>query len=159
MKKLFSTLIFISFAITFCFAQTTTSPVKWRFSVKMTSPGDGTVTVTARIQDGWHIYGLKKVPNGPVPTTLNFTDSKGIKFTDEFKPSVPVTEKLDPAFGFNIGMWTGNVSFVRHFKLTGEVKDALVKGSVKYMVCDDTNCMPPTTQSFVSGVKPFVQSK
>ncbi len=159
MKKIFCSFLILFAAIFACTAQENSSPVKWRFSVKMTSPDQGVVTVTARVQGGWHIYDLKKVQNGPVPTTFNFADSKGVKFTDEFKPSSPATEKVDPAFGMKIGMWNGNVSFVRHFKLTGNVKDALIKGSIKYMVCDDSNCMPPTTQSFVSGVKPFVQSK
>ena len=159
MKRLSGTLLLLFFSIFICVAQETSAPVKWRFSVKMTSPTDGVVTVTARVQGNWHIYGLKKIANGPVPTTFNFSESKGVRFTDEFKPSVPVTEKVDPAFGLKIGLWCGNVSFVRHFKLTGDVNDAIVKGSVKYMVCDDTNCMPPTTQTFASGIKPFVQSK
>ena len=159
MKKISLLYLFLFAIIIPIFSQEASTQVKWRFAVKMLSASEGQITVTARVQPGWHIYSTKKIEGGPVPTTFDFNESKGVKFLNEFTPSTPAVEKNDPAFGVKIGMWSGNVSFIRRFKLTGNIKDAVVKGSVKYMVCDDKNCMPPTTQSFVSGSKPFVPSK
>lgn len=156
MKKISLILVFIFAAIGYLNAQNSNEPVKWRCIVRMTSPTEGSVTLRAIIDDTWHIYGTKAVSNGPVPTSFNFDGSEGIVFTDDFKPSTPAVEKTDASFGIKIGMWNGNVTFVRHFRLKGNVKDAVIKGSVRYMCCNDKNCMPPKTQNFNTAVKPYV---
>lgn len=159
MKKILGLfLVLFSFGL-LSHAQGDSSPVKWRFSVKMVSPTEGKITITSIIDKPWHIYGTQKVPNGPVPTSFDFTGSKGIKFINEIKPSQPAEAKLDPSFNQKLYMWSGKISFVRNFKLTGDVKDAVIKGSVKFMCCDDTNCMPPKTQSFNIKIKPFNPAK
>ena len=56
-------------------------PVKWRTSVRMTSPTEGTVTVRAIIPEGFHLYGMSMPEGGPKATSLDFTGSRGITLT------------------------------------------------------------------------------
>ncbi len=131
------------------------APVKWRMSVKMTSPTEGVLTLRAIISEGWHLYSTKLPENGPVPTTFDFKASKGIKFKGDFKPSVATVSKKDATFGMVLDWWASNVSFTRSFTLTGDIKDAVINGTVRYMACNDQNCMPPKTESFKTSPKPY----
>lgn len=131
------------------------APVKWRMTVKMTSPTEGVVTMRAIITDGWHLYSTKLPEDGPVPTSFDFKASKGIKFKGDFKPSSPTVSKKDATFGMVLDWWAKDVSFTRSFTLTGDIKDAVISGSVRFMACNDQNCMPPKTQSFTVSPKAY----
>lgn len=135
------------------------NPIKWRMSVKMTSADTGTVTMRAILSPGWHLYGTRLPKNGPVPTTFDFSESQGVKFTDDFKPSHQPLDKKDPNFDMTLNWWEGDVTFTRNFKLTGTVTDAEIIGKVKFMGCNDANCLPPKTLSFKSKPKPFKSAK
>lgn len=135
------------------------SPITWRMTVKMTSPDEGIITLRATIEKGWHLYNTTMPDDGPVPTTFDFAASKGVKFIDKFKPSAEPVSKNDPNFGLVLQWWESNVSFSRKFRLTGDVKDAEIVGSVRFMGCNDMNCLPPKTVPFKSTVKPYTPSK
>lgn len=128
--------------------------VRWRTTVKMTDATSGVLTVKALVDEGWHMYGTDVPKGGPVATQLNFDASQGVKFTGKFKPSVAPVKTNDAMFDMTVTYW-GNpgVTFTRTFKLTGKKEDAVIKGSVKYMVCDDKNCMPPKTESITLKIK------
>lgn len=127
--------------------------VKWRTTVKMISDKEGELTVRAIITDGWHMYGTKLPKGGPKPTVLDFSESTGIKFKGDFKPSVKPVEKMDAMFGIKLTYWSGNVAFTRPFVLTAPKADAAIKGKITYMVCDDETCMPPKTESVSLKIK------
>lgn len=135
------------------------NPIKWRMSVKMTSATEGVVTVTAIVSPGWHLYGMNLPEDGPISTTFDFGDSKGIKFKGEFTPSEKPGTHKDSNFGMELQWWEKNVSFSRKFVLTGKVSDAVVSGSVRFMACNDMNCIPPKTVSFKTNIKPYTAAK
>lgn len=157
MKNRLCLLIFALMAVVSCaFAQRVDeNAIKWRMSVKMTSPTEGTVTLRAIIADGWHLYGTEIPKNGPVPTTFDFSSSKGVKFLGAFQPSATPISKTDKNFGMALNWWDKDVSFVRKFKLTGKIDEAEISGSVKFMGCNDANCLPPKTQSFKTTPKAY----
>lgn len=62
-------------------------PIRWRTTAKMTSPTEGILTVRAIISDGWHLYDMTLPKGGPVPTTLDFSKSTGVKWLGQFKAS------------------------------------------------------------------------
>lgn len=131
------------------------SPIKWRMTVKMTSKTEGTVTLRAIVSDGWHLYGTDLPKDGPIPTSFDFKDSKGVKFIDKFVASPKPEIKKDVNFGMELNQWESNVTFTRKFRLTGAIKDAVISGSVKFMGCNDSNCLPPKTVSFKTTPKPY----
>lgn len=142
-KYLILLLLFIGTAVA---AAQTTAPVRWRSTVKMTSATEGVLTVKALLSPGYHFYGTSLPANGPVPTTLDFKASTGIKFIGEFLPSIKPTAHKDQTFGMTLTWWDNNVTFTRRFKVTDKSK-ALIKGSIRYMACKDQSCTPPRTES------------
>ena len=160
--KFIFTFLLISLVSGYTYGQNAeaSQPIKWRMSVKMTSPKSGTVTLRAIIDPGWHLYGMTLPKNGPVPTTFDFSASRGIEFTENsFTPARPTQQKDDPNFGIKIGAWEKEITFTRHFVLTGKIEDALVSGTVRFMGCNDKNCLPPKTQTFKTSPKPFNPTK
>jgi len=128
--------------------------VKWRTSVRMVSPTEGTVTVRAIIPDGSHLYGMTMPEGGPRATSLDFSASRGVAFEGAvgFAPA-PVTAR-DEAFGCDLQWWTGRVAFTRRFKLT-DAEKARIEIKITYMTCNGTNCMPPRTESVSAPVPSF----
>lgn len=135
-------------------AQAPEKPIRWRVTAKMTSPTEGVVTLRPLCDEGWHIYGTEEVKGGPVPTSFSFDGSQGVEFAGGVKPSAAPVRKFQEMFGAELTYWEGAVSFTRRFKVTDAAK-AKIAGSVKYMGCNDTQCMPPQTHQFTVTPKPF----
>lgn len=127
--------------------------IRWRCTASMTSKTEGEIVVRAIIDKGWHLYGMQLPKGGPRPTVIDFSESTGIKFTGPFAANIKPTVKFDPIFAAKLNFWDKNVSFTRKFKLTGDKKDAVIKGTVTYMCCDDETCMPPKTENFKFNLK------
>ena len=111
-------ILFALFAL--ALASTAQSPVRWRASVKMTSPTEGEITIKALIAEGWHLYGLEMPDGGPKPTRFNFSDSKGIRTDGDIRPSEPPIVQMDPLFGKNLSWWDRNVTFTQRFTLRAQ---------------------------------------
>lgn len=131
-----------------------TPAVRWRTTVKMTSPTEGTVTVRALIGQGWHLYGFELPDGGPKPTVFDFLKSRGVEFTGDVKPSVKPVSAVDPLFRKTLEWWDANVAFSRSFKVTDRAA-AHIGLSIRYMACDGNQCMPPKTENISVAVPEF----
>ena len=154
MKRILSLTILIAGILSAAAAQEPEKPVSWRVTAKMTSPTEGVVTLRPVCGEGWHIYGTEEVKNGPIPTSFSFEGSQGVEYLGGVRPSVAPARKYQEMFGTELTYWEGAVSFTRKFKVTDAAK-AKIAGTVRYMGCDDTRCMPPQTHSFSVAPKPF----
>lgn len=133
--------------IAVAFAAAAQDVVKWTHSVKMTSKTEGVVTFTATIDKGWHVYGLDIPQGGPKPTSFNFDKSTGISTVGAIKVSPKPTVVFDKAFDMELKWWASKAVFSQKFKVT-DPKTAKIVVAVRYMACNDTNCMPPKRQTF-----------
>ncbi len=131
-----------------------TPAVRWRTTVKMTSPTEGVVTVRALVGQGWHLYGFDLPDGGPKPTVFDFSKSKGVEFTGVVTPSTKPVSAVDPLFKKTLQWWDANVSFSRTFKVTDRA-GAHIGLSIKYMACDGNQCMPPKTENISVAVPEF----
>lgn len=113
-------------------------PVKWSISAKMTSEKEGIVTIKANIESGWHIYGFTMPESGPIPTTVTFDKTTGIKFITE------LTASHNPIQAGNENYWTQRIRFTRKFIITGEKPH--IEANVRYMSCNGNSCMPPRSK-------------
>lgn len=52
-------------------------PVSWQTSVVKNSEGIYTLVAMATIESGWHLYSQDVPKDGPIPTTLSFTEDGG----------------------------------------------------------------------------------
>ncbi|MEO6130344.1 MAG: protein-disulfide reductase DsbD domain-containing protein [Saprospiraceae bacterium] len=101
----------------------------------------------AKIDDGWHIYGQgEHLEAGPIPTSLMLEDNPA--FTKEGKPTDESSNRLqvhDEFFNMDL------VQFKHDVKLTQLIKvksASIISGSLEYMSCDESKCLPPEYLEF-----------
>lgn len=155
MKKAL-TLLLALMALTF--AMQAQSPVRWRTSVRMTSPTEGEISIKALISDGWHLYGLSMPEGGPKATRFDFSDSNGISLDGDIRPSEAPIEQMDPLFGKKLSWWDRNVTFTQRFTLK-EHKESRVKVSITFMSCNGGSCTPPKTETITTTIPEYNPSQ
>lgn len=130
----------------FCFAQVKT-PVKWSFSAKKINATTYEVHLTATIDPGWHLYSQTTPDNGPVKTSIEFAKNPLVTVEGSAKEVGKLEQKHEPIFGVDVKQYSKKVDFVQTLKLKSPVKTS-VNGTIEYMTCDDTQCLPPARQQF-----------
>lgn len=125
-------------------------PVKWSYAAKKTSATEATVYLKATIDEGWHIYSQNIADGGPVKTSFTFAPSKTYKTVGKTVEPKPIV-KFEKAFDMNVSYFEKSVIFQQKVKLTGA--NSTVKGTLEYMVCDDSQCLPPESVDFSVLVK------
>lgn len=142
------------FAVALFFSMTASSqilkPVKWSYAAKKTSKTEATLYLKASIEEGWHLYSQSIPDGGPVKTSFKFTPAKTYKLVGKTTEPKPIV-KFEKAFDMNVGYFENSVIFQQKIKLTGA--NATVKGTLEFMVCDDSQCLPPETVEFSIPVK------
>lgn len=147
MKKIAALLSFLCIS-TVCLFSQIIEPVKWSWSVNMTDNTHGVVVITANIDNGYHIYGFTKHPDGPIPTTIKFDNAEGIAFDGSMTVSQEAQKKIDSTFNLQLEMWSGTVSFTQPFVVLDPTAASSITGYIRYMACNDTNCTSPNTEKF-----------
>lgn len=141
-------MVALAFIMPVCLnAQAPANPIRWRVNVKMTNATEGEVIIKATIDQDWHLYGMKLPKNGPKPTEISFAESKGVKFVGDLVSSVAPEKYRDPMFELDLTCWSKSVTFRRKFKVTDASK-AVVAGEIRFMGCNNENCMPPKVEKF-----------
>ncbi|WP_316748441.1 protein-disulfide reductase DsbD N-terminal domain-containing protein [Pedobacter gandavensis] len=142
------------FAVALLFSMTASSqilkPVKWSYAAKRTSKTEATLYIKATIEDGWHLYSQNIPDGGPVKTSFTFAPSSTYKLVGKTIEPKPIT-KFEKAFDMNVGYFENGAIFQQKIKLTGA--SAIVKGTLEFMVCDESQCLPPETVQFSIPVK------
>ncbi len=126
-------------------------PVKWSTSVNKISDTEYELVATATIDQGWHLYAQYVPENGPIPTTFTFKGNKNFLKkgnTQEGKGHVV----NDQIFEMEIKFFEGKADFKQRIKIKGNVPFK-VNGTVEFMVCDDSRCLPPTEVDLIFDVK------
>lgn len=136
-------------------ARAQTQPVRWRTTAKMASPTEGILTIRAIISDGWHLYDTTLPKGGPIPTTLDFSKSSGVKWLGQFKASSKPVSNHDESFDMTLRWWERDVVFTRRFRITGNVSAAYIDGVINYMACNGSTCNPPKKQTVKLKVKAY----
>ena len=126
-------------------------PVKWQTSIEKFSDTEYNLVSKATIESGWHLYSQNVPEDGPIPTTFTFDDANGaFKFIGNTGELEGKTVD-DPVFQMRIKFFEKSAIFVQRVQLLGDVTS--VKGTVEFMVCDDTRCLPPTEVDLVFNIK------
>lgn len=121
------------------------NPVKWSTSVEKISDKEYVLKLQAKIQSGWHLYGQYIEEGGPSPTAITFKNPKKnfelIGKTTEEKGH----ETVDKIFDMKIKYFEDKALFTQKIKFTSD-DVSNIAGEVDFMVCDDTSCLPPSTE-------------
>nr|WP_294783391.1 cytochrome c biogenesis protein CcdA [uncultured Flavobacterium sp.] len=121
------------------------NPVKWSTSVEKISDKEYILKAQAVIQSGWHLYGQYIEEGGPSRTAFTFKNSNKkfelIGKTTEEKGH----EVVDKIFDMKIKYFEDKALFTQKIKFTSDAVSN-VSAEVEFMVCDDSNCLPPTSE-------------
>ncbi|HML17082.1 MAG TPA: protein-disulfide reductase DsbD N-terminal domain-containing protein, partial [Bryobacteraceae bacterium] len=121
-------------------------PVQWTLSSSVDkAPPGATVTLqlTAKLDEGWHLYSLTTPKGGPIPTTAALAESPAIASSKLFEPKPE--RKFDPNFGVDTETYQKEAVFwieavVKKDAASGPVDLA---AQVRYQTCNDAKCLPP----------------
>ncbi|MGN6193526.1 MAG: protein-disulfide reductase DsbD domain-containing protein [Ginsengibacter sp.] len=151
MKKIIPVAILLLFS-NFLFAQIQ-NPVEWSATSKKISDKVYEIHLTANIDKGWHIYSQTTPEGGPIPTSLTFTKNPLVIVEGKAKEVGKMEKHTEPLFGnIDVKQFSNNVDFVQLVKLKAPVKTS-VDVAVEFMVCNDKQCLPPSTKKFSVALK------
>tara|TARA_B110001452_G_scaffold126432_1_gene104999 strand:+ start:230 stop:670 length:441 start_codon:yes stop_codon:yes gene_type:complete len=128
---------FLFLYIFICLISFSQAPVNWIINY---SPDKNKVVFNAEIDSNWHLYAVN-VPlpdEGPLPTIIEFEKQKNYLLKGKVFQEKPIT-KYDKGFGINVAFYINKTSFYQKIK---PLKSSFeIRGVIKYMVCDDSQCL------------------
>jgi hypothetical protein len=144
MKKNILILVLIFGFAGFLNAQT---PYEWSFTAKKIRDKTFEIHCVINVNAPWHTYSQFTPDGGPLPTKLEFAKNPFYVLIGPAKENGKMFTKHETVFDVDVKYFDGKVDFVQTVKMKGTAKTNLV-GSVTFMVCNDEQCLPPTTQKF-----------
>ena len=121
--------------------------VQWSYTAKKIADKVYEVHMTAIIGANYHMYAQDAGVEGPLPIVFKFTSNPRVGLDGKVKEEGKLTKKREEAWGGNVQYYENTVDFVQKVKLKANVKTNLA-GSVEFMVCNESRCLPPSTIEF-----------
>lgn len=123
------------------------TPVKWTWKAEQTGKGEYKLIFNAKIDKGWHTYSQFIGEGGPVPTSLTFDKAnKDVQLNGKATETGPkIHSGHDPVFDMELKSFENEFTIVQSVKV---LKDTKLKGTLEFMVCDDSRCLPPDQLDF-----------
>ena len=105
-----------------------------------------TVKLVARIDDGWHLYGMKPIPEGPIPTRIWIPEGQPFALGAAVQAARPLTVN-DPTFGMEVEIYKREAVFTLPIRIAREAAAGPQKMVINasYQTCDNRICLPPKT--------------
>ena len=135
------------------------NPVKWSFTQSKATNNSAELRFTATIDEGWHLYAMNLPEGGPVSTSITFQKIEGATLDGSVKTLTKPTTAFDKTFGMDLSWYANKAVFAQQVTITDPARFTIT-GSVRYMSCDNTQCLAPTNEAFtftsskpVSGTK------
>lgn len=137
------------------------TPVKWSYHAEKISDNEYNLVFKATIDQNWHLYS-QDIPQAPPATTFKFEkdSTSSYQLIGKVKELGNVIQEYDKNFQMELKYYADSVTFVQKVKLLKS--GATVKGTVNFMSCDDTQCLPPADLDFsfdLGKVKAVPQNK
>ncbi len=141
MKKGTIFLILVSLLLAVTSFSQVLKPVTWSFDSKKLTETEAELILTAKINEGWHVYATDIPEHGPIPTSFKFEPSDAYELSGKIISPKPI-DKYDNAFEMDLRYFEGNVDFKQKIKIKS-TSAFEVKGELEFMACDDKRCLPP----------------
>ena len=121
------------------------NPVEWSATVQAHG-GHTYLHFSAAIDEGWHIYDMDLPSGGPTPTSFHFDALEGCHLLGEpVRLDNPRTYQ-DQMFGMEVRQYERKAAFEQ--EIQPDSTAWRVEGHLRYMSCNDQNCLPPTAYEF-----------
>ncbi len=105
-----------------------------------------TLSITAKVKEPWHTFALDQDPDmAGLPTTIEISEVAGLEpVGDDFRPSAaPDVQTIDE---FTQRVHHGEIVWTRKYVFSAPA--AALSGSVRFQMCSNGTCLPPTTAKF-----------
>lgn len=124
-------------------AQMALKPVSWKATYVDLKNGEAEIIYTATIEPKWHVYSQTINGEGPIPTSFSVVASKDFKLVEKVKESGS-HEIYDKSFDIKLNVFDNKAVFTQKIKRVNK-KSFKIKTNIEFMVCNDVQCLPPTT--------------
>ncbi len=119
-----------------------------RLEPAQVKPGEkAKVLITAKVDDGWHIYGLNQPAGGPRPTKVAL--GEGSMLTAAGPASQPKPKRVfDPNFQIETETFDNSVTFTLPVTVNTDAAPGPQKiiAKITFQACDEQQCLPPRTK-------------
>ena len=121
--------------------------VAWSYTAKKLAGDKYELHITATPPTGWHIYSQTTPDGGPIPTSFTFNKNPLVTLSGTVKEIGKLVTYYDKNFKVNVKYFEGKVEFVQVVAAKAKIKTNIT-GEVESMICNDKQCLPPTTAKF-----------
>ena len=114
------------------------------------------ILINGTIDEGWHLYSQKTPANaGPIPVSISIDKQKGTKLIGKFEEKLEPHEIFDVNFDSQVYLFENTYIAEQKIKIKKTKTQHLkqLNGSVLYMDCDETKCLPPIEVPFTIQLK------
>ena len=127
-------------------------PIHWTLSsdTEKAAPGSSiALKLTAKLDEGWHLYSLTTPPGGPIPTTAGLADNPAVAGFKIYQPKPE--RRFDPNFNLDTETFEKEVVFVivADLKKDAPAGPLELTSQVRYQACDAKQCLPPRKKTAV----------
>jgi DsbC/DsbD-like thiol-disulfide interchange protein len=142
--------LFFAAAMAAYLAAAPADPVVWKLQDPPTAPVKAgarfNVKLLADVQEGWHLYSLKPMAEGPIPTRIWIAEGQPFSLAGAVQsPDPQVIE--DPSFGMEVELYEGEAVFTLPLRVASGATPGPQKlvVSASYQSCNNKLCLPPKT--------------
>lgn len=138
--------IFVGLSALVAHANAAENPVHWSMAPVQKSYSAGTTftaKLLARIDAGWHLYGLQQEEGGPVPTEISLIDQSYLSL-GTIRASKPI-QLLDLNFNKHVNLYIEKAEFSLPLTVAAEANPGPQHATlqVRYQCCNESMCLPP----------------
>ena len=144
MKKLNSILILLIISVIGISAQY--SVVEWSVDKSILEEGIVSLEITATLDKDWKLYSQHTKEGGPIPTSFSFDTNDAYELIGDVEESKNVETKISDMFGIEVSSFKKKAVFTQKIRVLKPGVE--VSGNVRFMLCDNEKCLPPTDKHF-----------
>src|SRR6185437_8647525 len=132
-------------------------PARWSAAApgKTLQPGAKFfVRLSTQITSGWHVYSITQPPGGPTTTVITVPTAQPFRLAGQIIGPPPHTA-YDANFEMNTETYEDHAEFTVPVVVspTAQSGDHKLAIDVRFQVCNDTTCMPATTEHLKVPIK------
>lgn len=121
-------------------------PAHWTYGARSLSDNEVELTLTVKLDAGWHIYSQHSSEGGPIALQATFDKSDNYTRIGALREPKP-HEAMDEMFGVVVRSFDGTVTFRQKIRRNTDQAFA-VKGSLYYQLCNEGSCIAPDDKPF-----------
>ncbi|HEY5083297.1 MAG TPA: protein-disulfide reductase DsbD N-terminal domain-containing protein [Rhizomicrobium sp.] len=115
--------------------------------------GKVTLTLHGEIADGWHVYSLKQLPNGPTPLRVTL-DQNEVAIANGAPVGSPAIKIHDQGFNLDTQFYSHAFTVALPVQVATHSAEGAqhIPVSVRFQTCNDRVCQPPKTVHLTAAV-------